>query len=122
MKLKAFDFIAIIVSLIVFVSLFFAGSEEKDNQAMLIIKSENKQAVYPLSQDKTITVEGPVGKSVIIIQNGTAGFKSSDCKDKLCVLMGTINKSGEWAACLPNRVFISIEGAENAQKYDSLSY
>jgi len=38
--------------------------------------------------------------------------EDSPCRDKICVLGGWISHSGEWLACLPNSVFVRVEGAD----------
>jgi hypothetical protein len=40
---------------------------------------------------------------------------SSPCPEKICVKTGRISKPGQWIACLPNRVFISIRGRRSEQ-------
>ncbi len=35
-------------------------------------------------------------------------MKEADCKDKYCILMGTINDPGENIVCLPNRLIVKI--------------
>ena len=47
----------------------------------------------------------------------------SPCRDKLCVLEGAFSKPGKWAACLPNRVFVSIKGIKTEDTpIDDTSY
>jgi hypothetical protein len=36
--------------------------------------------------------------------------------------MGPVSEAGQWAACMPNRVFISIEGGKPDEEIDILSY
>ena len=122
MKFKILDAAAVLVSVSVFLLFLFYGANRNSEEGYLLIKDEQGESLYSLEEDRRITVHGPVGESVIIIENGAAGFESSDCRDKLCVLMGTVDDGGEWAACLPNRVFISVEGAAENDEADTLSY
>ena len=43
------------------------------------------------------------------IKDNQIRFIESDCSDKVCVNEGFISKNGDFAACLPNNVVISIE-------------
>lgn len=94
----------------------------KNEAEYLLVKDTAGEFLYSLDKDQTIVADGPVGESVIVIENKTARFEHSDCQNGLCVLMGAISKGGEWAACLPNKVFISIEGGHDEEAPDSLSF
>ena len=37
---------------------------------------------------------------------------SSSCKDKVCVHQGKIKSAGQTITCLPQHVFIQLEGSE----------
>jgi len=41
---------------------------------------------------------------------------SSDCPDRVCVKSGRIKRPGEFAACVPNRFLIVIEGTAESSK------
>ncbi|MDC7228424.1 MAG: NusG domain II-containing protein [Spirochaetales bacterium] len=122
MKLRLFDIVALIISISIFFLFFMYGRALSSENGYLLIQDESGEYLYPMDADRTITVEGPVGESVIVIEDGAAHFEHSDCKDKLCVLMGDISEGGEWAACLPNRVMILVEGGEDEIETDTLSY
>ena len=50
--------------------------------------------------------------AIIICDGKSVYFDSSDCPDKVCVNTGALSKDGEWAACLPNRVFLKVTGGD----------
>jgi hypothetical protein len=77
--------------------------------------SGEQQWIYPLDADETVRVPGPLGDTVVVIQDGTVEVVSSPCPQKICIKTGRISKPGQWIACLPNRVFISIRGREKEQ-------
>lgn len=122
MKLKVFDIAALAVSVTVFAVFFIFGLRTGAESGYVLIQEQSGESVYPLDEDRVITVEGPIGESVIVIEDGAARFEHSDCSDNLCVLMGAVDEGGEWAACLPNKVFITIEGGTEADETDTLSY
>ena len=111
-KFKLLDLIALIFSVSVFLLFFLYGNRMNSDGGYLLVQDEEGEYLYPMDEDVEITLEGPVGESVIVIEDGAARFEHSDCQDNLCVLMGEIDEGGEWAACLPNRIFILIEGGE----------
>ena len=76
------------------------------------VTSNGKEWVYDLSVDTTASFKGPVGFTSIEISNNRVHVHESDCKNQVCVLAGWISKPGEWIACLPNNVFILIQGEQ----------
>ena len=63
----------------------------------------------PLSEEFEISLENGV---TLIGDGESAYFKKSDCPDKVCIHTGKLSKSGEWAACLPNKTVIKIVGKD----------
>lgn len=49
---------------------------------------------------------------LIVAENGKIRFEHSDCKDKLCVASGNLEKSGDIAVCLPAKTVITVTGSE----------
>ncbi len=76
------------------------------------VRLGDKEWVYDLSVDTVASFEGPIGNTTIEISNNRVHVLSADCKNQVCVLAGWIEKPGEWIACLPNNVFIVIEGQQ----------
>jgi hypothetical protein len=74
-----------------------------------------QQWIYPLDAEVTLRVPGPLGETVVVIEDGAVRVISSPCPEKICVKTGRISKPGQWIACLPNRVFISIQGRRSEQ-------
>lgn len=58
----------------------------------------------------TFVVPGPVGETVVVVEDGVAHVESSDCRHQICVNMGRIRAPGELIACVPNGVTVVIEG------------
>lgn len=77
-------------------------------------------SVVPLSRDQRIEVHGPLGTSIIAIQNRKARIASDPGPRQYCVRQGWLQQAGEIALCLPNQV--SIELAGSRKMYDSLNY
>lgn len=88
------------------------GRDEKH----VIIRTEEAEYVYPLSKDAVYRIEGSIGISEIEISDGTVRFLDSPCPGKTCVMTGALSEPGQWAACLPNKVFVRIEGSDSDEK------
>lgn len=56
----------------------------------------------------------------VVRENGEVYIKSSTCPDKVCVRAGKLQKSGESAICVPNRVSVEIV-SEKSNNVDALT-
>lgn len=74
----------------------------------------------PLSLDQQIKVPGPLGVSIISIQQRKARIASDPSPRQYCVRQGWLQQAGEIALCLPNQVSLELTGRR--KKYDSLNY
>jgi hypothetical protein len=75
---------------------------------------------YPLDSDQTIRVAGPLGESVVRIEKGKVRMESSPCPEQICQSMGSISRIGSSIACLPNRIFIRIDG-QTRPEWDAIT-
>jgi hypothetical protein len=73
-----------------------------------------------LSREEQIEIPGPLGISIISIQNRKARITSDPSPRQYCVRQGWLQQSGEIALCLPNQVSVELVGRR--KKYDSLTY
>ena len=105
MKLKALDFLAILLSLLVIGAFSISAYPGKDASQDVVIESPGAPWIYPLGVDRQVRVAGPLGDTVVTIKGGRAFVDDSPCPDKLCVHMPAIARPGQWIACLPNRMF-----------------
>jgi len=120
MKLRLFDWGALVFSLAIFLLFFLYGRSLSQDDGYLLVEDSEGKSLYSLAENRDLHIEGPLGETVIQIRDGHAGFIHSDCPDQLCVQMGDIENSGEWAACLPNQVFILIEGGPDDEEEEEL--
>ena len=65
---------------------------------------------YDLHTDGRYELNG--GSNILIIQDGKAFLEDANCPDLLCVKQGKISASGQVITCLPNRLTVTIYGAE----------
>ena len=75
----------------------------------------------PLDTDVIETVKGPLGETVIVIENGTARIADSPCSHRYCIRMGHISRRGEVVICVPNRVLLKISGGNENESFDGVT-
>lgn len=73
-----------------------------------------------LNQNRTVEVPGPLGYTVVAIDNGRARVASDPSPRQYCVHQGWLTQAGQVAMCLPNQVSVELIG--NSKPYDSLNY
>ena len=76
----------------------------------VITDAGGEEWIYPMDVDREIEVEGPLGVTIVHIHGGGVSIESSPCPNQTCVAAGSIVRSGQWIACLPNQVFVRVEG------------
>ena len=122
-KIKPVDILLILLFLatIIYFSLnFFAKNKSPVKQ--VVIESGKNIWYYQLDKNKELKIKGNLGESTIKINDGFVLFENSPCPNKLCVQSSAITKNGEWIACLPNGVFVRIEGKDESSELDGTSY
>jgi len=88
----------------------------------VIIEGSGSSWVYPLDAEETVRVHGPLGDTVVQIHDGEARIVSSPCQNQVCVAAGEIHSHGQWVACLPNSVFLRIEGKGKKIELDASTW
>lgn len=113
-RLRALDYL--IFASIITVSLwagFFLYTGQRCVQR-LVIETPSGKWIYPLTETRTVVAHGAIGDTTIRIENNAAFISDSPCPNKTCVNTTALKKAGDWNACMPNRVFLHIEG-DNAE-------
>ena len=112
--MKKRDFILIGVVLCVALTLFGVFSLTKEEGAYVTVRiGGNDVAQYSLSKNGEYSLNG--GTNILKIEDGTAYLTDADCPDHLCVKQGKVNKNGETITCLPNKLTVTVYGAEEAE-------
>lgn len=60
--------------------------------------------------DQVLKVEGTRGLSTVAVSAGRVRFLDSPCRNRICIHSGWLSHAGDGAACVPNRVSISLVG------------
>ena len=92
-----------------------------DGARTVIIRSGGHVvAEAPLTHSQRISVTGPLGVSLIDINQGRVRVAADPSPRQLCVKQGWLSHAGDAALCLPNQISIELAGA--SRRFDSLSY
>ena len=90
--------------------------------SQVIIRGPDKAWVFPMDAEEQVLVSGFIGETKVKISEGRAQIVSSPCSGQTCVAAVPLRKNRQWAACLPNGVFLLIEGAEGKNAIDAVSW
>jgi hypothetical protein len=77
-----------------------------------------KDLLLDLRVSRTLEVEGPLGVTRIVVENGGVRVAESPCPHRLCIRKGLITRTGDLTACLPNGVVVTITGES---EYDGIT-
>ncbi|AEF85761.1 conserved hypothetical protein [Treponema primitia ZAS-2] len=108
--LKPLDFLALgFAAALTILSTFLVYGRPQE-AAWVRVQGEGRIWVFPLDAEETLSIPGPIGDTVVEIRGQGSRVLSSPCANQTCVAAGRIHRQGQWSACLPNKVFIYIEG------------
>jgi hypothetical protein len=109
--LKTGDYILAALILIgIFVGIFLIRSSASEGQIVSIFVGNQEQYRFKIFENRTITITGPIGKTVVKVEHGNVWVESAPCPHQICKSMGKISKAGEIIVCIPNKLLIRIEG------------
>ena len=120
-RIKIPDVIIIFIAASITVSSAYAAYIKPDNSVRVLIRGQGKEWTFPLETNETVSVNGPLGDTIIKINEGKAWIESSPCNNQTCIGMGPLHQQGQWALCLPNKVMVIIEGTDD-KDIDSITW
>ena len=85
---------------------FIRSDSHGQAQAQININGQTVM-IIDLSTDRRIVIES-LPSVYFEVRDGAAAFIKSDCPDQICVQSGFLQRPGQIAACLPNRVSLTI--------------
>lgn len=105
--MKIGDVVTIVAVLMISVILLVIPMISRSNYAdFVMIDGE----YYKLQEDNVILLEKNGYHLTVVIENGFVYVSQTDCPDSICRMMGDINKSGQFIACVPAGIYIEIGG------------
>jgi hypothetical protein len=116
--LRPVDFVVIVLAVAATGGAAWNVYAVSGSAAQVLIRCDQRQWLYPLSCEDTVAISGPLGATIVKIDQNEVWIESSPCPNQLCREAGHIKKRGDWIACLPNHVFIVIQGKDVASNVD----
>ncbi len=110
MRLRSLDYAAAAVALAVIGFFVVYAHSATGESGSVRIQSESSEHLYAVEITDRIAVPGPLGDTIVEIQDGQVRVLDSPCRDKVCMHVGWVSRAGSWIACLPNRVFVRLDG------------
>ena len=121
--LKKSDAVIIIILLVCSFSFIIYSKESKKSvTAQIICAGKTVETIELDSVAESYDIPLCDGRGVVRAEKGVIYFKQSDCKDKLCVKSGKLENPGDTAACLPEKVVITLSGSKKGESPDIISY
>ena len=104
---------AVAIAALLFWILYSNFFGKSGTYAEIYYKTERVKTVA-LSQGKEDTFSIEQVPSVVfqLYTDGSIAFIQSDCPDKVCIKSGRLHLAGQYAACLPNRVYMKIVSSD----------
>ncbi|MDX9826288.1 MAG: NusG domain II-containing protein [Spirochaetia bacterium] len=110
-RVRILDILIAVIGLsLVLLSVSLVYSDSR-GRLMVHISGWEDEWLQPLDKPAVIEVPGPLGITVVRIENNCVHIENSPCPNQTCVAAGDISAANLWIACLPNNVFVNIEGA-----------
>jgi hypothetical protein len=109
----------VIIFILVFVSIgFIIFSQTESGKKQYYLHIDNKK--IKLNGNEGVIDLKKYDKSVVIeLIDGKGRFVESNCQDKICIKTGFIDKCGDIAVCLPNKVALEIKC--EVSEFDAIS-
>ena len=105
----------ILISVLLAVSVILSAAFlllRKEGNTVVVQLDGNTVAEYSLSVNARYELNG--GTNILVIEDGRAYLSDANCPDKLCVHQGKISRTGEVITCLPNKLTVTVFGAEES--------
>jgi len=95
------------------------GSDTAGVVAEVVVAGHPVEAI-DLGRDGEVEIQGRMGPSRLLVQDGRVRFLASPCRGKQCIHSGWLAHEGDFAACLPNGVAVEVLGPERG--LDAINY
>jgi hypothetical protein len=97
-----------------------AGGSDAAGVVAEVVVADHPVETVDLGRDGEVEVQGRMGPSRLLVQDGRVRFTASPCRGKQCIHSGWLAHEGDFAACLPNGVAVEVLGPERG--LDAINY
>ncbi len=110
-KLRIGDFLVVILLLAGAIAWIAFGMTPSTTGSTATVEVSGKpiQELH-LGHEDYFTINGALGPVLIGIDGSGIRILDSRCPHGLCKRMGPIRRTGDWIACIPNKLVIRIQG------------
>ncbi len=116
---KRSDILVISAVLLLSLFLFLPSLFNNDSLTALVWVDGEIVKEIELSEVQESYTFSPKDGTEIAVESGRISFADAVCKDELCIKSSWLTAKGQTAACLPERVVITIKGTD---KTDMMTY
>jgi hypothetical protein len=109
-----------LLTLLFLYSSYWTGNSPAADYALIMVDHATPQRIE-LNHAQLVKVQGAIGETVLQVEVGKIRVIASPCTGKQCIHAGWLQTSGEFTACLPNRVSIEVHSRSKNQ-YDAIAY
>jgi len=111
----------VIITVLITACLFSIPFLHSITPETVVVYRENRIiATYPLSVDRTITVEGALGPVELQIKNRSVAITKSPCPQHVCERTGAIRNPSSQIICAPGHLLITITSSAK-EKVDAIA-
>lgn len=93
------------------VSQLSAGSSDK----IIVLINGQEQGLYSLHEEQEVKLVTKSGYNLLVIEDGQAYVKESDCDNQVCVHTQPIRETGGQIICLPHQLVIRLKAIEKSE-------
>jgi len=115
LPLKLLDLVALLCSVGVAAAITRWVLGARRGRPIIRVTSADAAWLLRPDTDQVLEVAGPLGNNRIVVRDGSVFVESAPCANQICVKTGRVSRPGQWIACLPNRVFVAVEGGPDEQ-------
>ena len=109
------DRLLFVFLVVVSIAGIFISREAMSQSSDVLIEIDGSPAyTFPVTVDRTISVDGILWKTVIEIKDKKVCIREAHCPNQICVREGWISKGV--IVCLPNRVVVYVGCRKDSRK------
>ena len=86
-----------------------------------VVRHAGGEERLPLDQDVVRHLDGPRGRTEVVVEDGAVRIAAAPCRLQLCVRMGETRSPTRSLICIPNQVRVRVMAKDREGDVDALS-